>query len=457
MRRPSFFKKTASSNEELESAEVVEFALDTTAESCNEVAIDDPPDGGYGWVVCGAVSVINGFTWGVAASYGVYLSYYLTSNTFPTGTPLDYAFIGGLIFGCAMLFSPLWTVLTRDLGRRPVMAFGSLLMSAGFIAASFATRPWHLYLSQGAAAGTGIGAIFIPSVQVVPQWFLRRRSLAGGLASAGSGFGGLAFALATDALIRRVSLAWALRVTGLVCLAANLAATMLIRDRNAAIKPPQLGFATHLLRRYDCLLLLAWAFTNVLGYIVILYSVSSHAVEVAGLTQKQAGGLTAVLNLGTGLGRPAAGLLSDRFGRVPVAAGITLGCSVSVFAVWVPATGFGVLVFFALVSGAILGVYWMCVGPLCAEVAGLKEVPSFLSLQWLTVVLPTTFSEVIALYLRKPAMGRWSYLHAQLFAGIAYLVAAAFLFELWRVKRAEKLDDGRTMGRAGEWMYRYRP
>lgn len=83
--------------------------------------------------------------------------------------------------------------------------------------------------------------------------------------------------------------------------------------------------------------------------------------------------------------------------------------------------------------------------------------PSFLSLQWLTVVLPTTFSEVIALYLRKPAMGRWSYLHAQLFAGIAYLVAAAFLFELWRVKRAEKLDDGRTMGRAGEWMYRYRP
>lgn len=271
---------------------------------------------------------------------------------------MDYAFIGGLIFGCAMLFSPLWTILTREIGRRWVMSGGCLLMSAGFIAASFATSPWHLYLSQGVAVGTGLGAIFIPSVQVVPQWFLRRRSLAGGIASAGSGFGGLAFSLATDAMIRRLSLAWALRITGLICFGVNLLGTALIRDRNAQVKPPQLGFATHLLRRYDCLLLLAWAFTNVLGYIVILYSVSAYAVQIAGLTQKQAGILTAVLNLGTGVGRPAAGLISDRFGRVLVAACITLACGVSVFAIWIPATSYAVLVFFSLVSGAILGGGW---------------------------------------------------------------------------------------------------
>lgn len=101
--------------------------------------------------------------------------------------------------------------------------------------------------------------------------------------------------------------------------------------------------------------------------------------------------------------------------------------------------------------------YWTCVGPLCAEIAGLKEVPSFLSLQWLTVVLPTTFAEVIALYLRRPEMGRWGYLYTQLFAGIAYLIAAGFLFELWRVKRVEKLNGAGELGRIGEWMYRYRP
>lgn len=75
----------------------------------------------------------------------------------------------------------------------------------------------------------------------------------------------------------------------------------------------------------------------------------------------------------------------------------------------------------------------------------------------MTVVIPTTFSEVIALYLRRPALGRWGYLYTQIFAGLAYVVAAGFLFELWRVKRREKLDNGGEMGRIGEWMYRYRP
>lgn len=296
---------------------------------------------------------------GPSQSYGVYLSHYLSTSHFRTATPTDYALIGGLTFGSALFFSPLWTILTRRLGRTPVMLTGSILMLAGFIAASFARLPGHLYASQGVLVGIGIGALFIPSVQVVPQWFDRQRSLAVGLSSAGSGFGGLAFSLTTDALIRNVSLAWALRVTGIVCFVGNALGTALIRDRNAQVKPDQLGFAVHLLRRYDCLLLLVWAFTNVLGYIVILYSVSSYAVEVVGLTQKQAGALTAMLNLGTGLGRPAAGLVSDRWGRVRVAGCITLACAVVVFAVWMPARSYAVLVFFSLVSGAILGVYWM--------------------------------------------------------------------------------------------------
>ncbi|KAK4539680.1 hypothetical protein LTR36_010443 [Oleoguttula mirabilis] len=378
-------------------------------------------------------------------SLGALLLHYLATDYFPGATPLDYALIGGLEFGAALLISPLTTILTRELGRNAVMGAGIIMFSGGFIAASFASKTWHLYLSQGLLIGLGIGAIFVPSIQVLPQWFLKRRSLAGGIASAGSGFGGLAFSLGTNAMIEQIGLAWALRITGIIGFVGNVIGALLVKDRNHIIKPPQLGFATHLLRRYDCLLLLSWGFTNLLGYMVILYSLSSYAVQVVGLTQAQAGVLTAVLNLGTGIGRPLIGFASDRFGRLEVATTLTLLNGILLFAIWVPADTYGVLIFYALLSGAMLGVYWMSVGPLCAEVAGLKEVPSLLSLQWLTAVLPTTFAEVIALYLRRPEMGRWTYLYPQVFAALAYLVASLFLFELLRLKR-----NGRLMSQMPE-------
>ncbi|KXL42162.1 MAG: hypothetical protein FE78DRAFT_110394 [Acidomyces sp. 'richmondensis'] len=321
------------------------------------------PDGGYGWVCCAAVSLVNGFTW---QSYGVYLSQYLGTDYFPVATAFDYALVGGLEFGVAMIISPLCTVLTRELGHHVVMTAGCVLFAGGFGATFFANRMWPLYLTQGLLVGLGIGSLFIPSVQILPQWFLKRRSLAGGIASAGSGFGGLTFSLGSNAMIERISLAWALRITGIIALIGNLIATSLVRDRNHIVKPPQLGFATHLLKRYDCLLLL----------------ISNYAVHVAGLTQAQAGVLIAILNLGTGIGRPLIGFASDRFGRIEVAATLTLSCGLSVFAIWIPASHYGVLIFISLLAGPILGVYWMTVRPLCAEVAGLKEVPSFLSLQW---------------------------------------------------------------------------
>jgi len=197
-------------------------------------------------------------------------------------------------------------------------------------------------------------------------------------------------------MIDNISLPWSLRIIGLIALVGNGVSTALIRDRDHLVKPPQLGFATHLLRRYDCMLLLSWAFVNLLGYMTVLYSLSSYAVQVAGLTQGQAGILTAMLNLGTGLGRPCIGLASDKMGRIEVAAVLTVTNGIVIFAIWIPATSYGVLILFSLISGAMIGVYWMTVTPLCAEVAGLKEVPSFLSLQWLTAVLPTTFAEVCA-------------------------------------------------------------
>jgi nitrate/nitrite transporter NarK len=142
-----------------------------------------------------------------------------------------------------------------------------------------------------------------------------------------------------------------------------------------------------------------------LGYITLLFSLSDYAISIA-LNQTQADQINAFLNLGTACGRPFLGVLSDRVGRIKVADCATLLCGILVLVIWLPASSFGVVVFFAVPVGAILGAYLggtsipfrelpqadsetQTIGPLCAEIAGLEDLQPLLSISWLSIVLPT--------------------------------------------------------------------
>lgn len=155
-----------------------------------------------------------------------------------------------------------------------------------------------------------------------------------------------------------ISLAWSLRITGITCFTANLCATLLVRDRNSSVKPSQVGFATYLLRRYEVILLLLYSFVNMLGYMILLYSLSNYAVSI-GLSQAQASNITAILNLGTAIGRPVIGFASDRLGRILVAGSLAMFTGVCCFCIWIPSNSYGVLIFYALVAGATIGTFWM--------------------------------------------------------------------------------------------------
>jgi MFS family permease len=132
--------------------------------------------------------------------------------------------------------------------------------------------------------------------------------------------------------------------------------TILLKNRNDVVKPTQKGFDTKLLRRVDILLLLSWAFISMFGYIVLLYSLPDFAHSI-GLSSGQAATINAILNLGTAIGRPMTGLASDWFGRFEVAGVLTFANGVICFAIWIPTKTFGVLIFFALLSGMIIGVF----------------------------------------------------------------------------------------------------
>ncbi|KAK7955089.1 MFS general substrate transporter [Apiospora saccharicola] len=399
-----------------------------------------PPDGGYGWVCVAAQFLINGFTWGVAASYSVYLGHYLSHGLFSEARPLDYAFIGGFNFAFALLVAPLATFLARRYGVRVPMLAGVALLPTGFIAASFAQRVWHLYLSQGLCVGLGIGLIYIPATAIIPQWFERKRSLANGICAAGSGVGGLIVCFSTQAMLDHVGYAWSLRITAAIVVAVNLLATLLVRSRDKEIHPDQRIFNFGLLRGYEAKLLVGWSFVLMFGYITLMFSLSDYAKEI-GRSDQEAATVPALLNLGAALGRPLIGFASDRLGRVEVAGVLTFACGVLVFGLWLPTTSYAALGVFATISGAILGIFWAVIGALAAEIVGLKELPAFLSVTWIVAVPPCLFAEVVALELRRPGFGKRSYIYVQAFAGTSYILSSFLLLELWRVRRRRKNRD----------------
>lgn len=288
----------------------------------------------------------------------MYLSDYILSRRFPNSSAFELGFIGGLNFSCAMLVAPLVTRLTRQLGLRSVMVAGCLLQAIGYLTAPLASRLWHLYLTQGALVGVGIGCMVIPSTAALSQWFSARRSIANGIGSAGSGIGGAVFTWGTAAAIRHVGVDWALRITGLVALSTTLAATFVVRDRNAHVQPSQLAFDVSLLRRPDVVLLLLWVFVSMFGYVALLFSLSDFAIAV-GLSRDQATDIVGLLNVGTAVGRPLIGAVSDRYSRTATAGVLTVACGVLCFAVWLPASSFAATAAFAVPCGAVVGVFWM--------------------------------------------------------------------------------------------------
>jgi MFS family permease len=253
--------------------------------------------------------------------------------------------------------APLVTFVGRKFGTRLTLAIGIILESAALVASSFATRTWHLFLAQGVCFGWGCSFLYVGSVGIVPQWFNRRRSFATAIAAAGSGVGGLAYSLGTEAMIQDLGLAWAFRITAILSCVMNVACTILMRDRNKHVMPNQKAFDVQLLKRYEFLLILTWAYLSTLGFTLILFTLPDNALQI-GLTVHQGAIAGALVNLGMAVGRPVVGYFSDSMGRINMVTAATLLCSLFSLGIWTSATSYSVLLVYAFFGGTVCGTFW---------------------------------------------------------------------------------------------------
>ncbi|PWY65703.1 MFS transporter [Aspergillus heteromorphus CBS 117.55] len=406
---------------------------------------DIPPDGGYGWVIVACVFWLQVNTWGINGSYGVFLSYYLTNNIYPNTSSLAFAFIGGLAIGCAYLMAPVTVCLIRRYGTHAVLISGIFIQSAGLVAASFATHPYQLFLTQGLCFGVGMGLIYMSYLGIPPQWFERKRSIANAIPAAGAGTGGVIYSLAIQSMIERLGLAWTFRTIAIVSLAANLVSAAFLRDRNKATESRHTPFNLPLLRHFEFILLLGWAIFSTFGFVAVNFSLPNFAISI-GLSAHQSSVVGALHNLGQGIGRPLIGLTSDRLGRLNVATFFSLVCAVFCFAIWIPARSMAVVSLFAVIGGMVSGTFFATVAPVFVEVIGLQELPGALSLLWLVLIGPGATGEAVAQALRRPTEGEAAYKNVQIFSGMVYVGAGLCLWVVrgWKVRQRRMVEDEHT-------------
>ncbi|KAG0316008.1 hypothetical protein BGZ97_007570, partial [Linnemannia gamsii] len=65
----------------------------------------------------------------------------------PTTSAKELSWVGSLSCACIFVAAPVIVVLITRFGTTTVLAAGVLCVTTGFVAASFATTYWHLYIT----------------------------------------------------------------------------------------------------------------------------------------------------------------------------------------------------------------------------------------------------------------------------------------------------------------------
>ena len=141
----------------------------------------------YGWMIVAVVFVTMAIGVNARTAFSLLFPPIIGEFGWDRGVTAG-AFSFGFVVSAAM--SPLIGRLMDRTGPRGVMELGVALMGGGMLLAPLTTQPWQLYLTIGVLVGAGSVCLGYSGQSLfVPNWFVRRRGLALGIAFAGVGIG----------------------------------------------------------------------------------------------------------------------------------------------------------------------------------------------------------------------------------------------------------------------------
>jgi len=166
----------------------------------------------YGWWVVGATFILVALINGLFFSFGLYQKPLIAEFGWYRAQISLSATIAVVFFSISSLVSG---ILVDRYGPRLVCSVGSLMMGLGVMVVSLTGEIWHLYLAY-VLIGLGGGTLETPPSGIVTKFFVKRRGMALGIATAGIGVGILSMVPVIQFFIDSLGWRWACVLTGLI-------------------------------------------------------------------------------------------------------------------------------------------------------------------------------------------------------------------------------------------------
>ena len=248
--------------------------------------------------------------------------------------------------------------------------------------------------------GIGASLLNLAATAIPPLWYDKHRGLAMGICFCGAGIGGLALGFIIPALINAVDIYWTLRIYAIFHFVCTAFAAIVMRAPRQLAGPPVVAkkdVMNWAIMKDPGFML--WFFAAALfgfAYVVPFTYVPSYAKDVLGLDPNVQGGqLLAIMSGANAVGRIVIGFAGDRLGAIQVAAVSFLAAGASCF-IWMFANSHGTLIAFSIVYGFFSGAFFTLVASITANIVGLSNLGSGLTVIFLTNTPGNLFTLPIA-------------------------------------------------------------
>jgi OFA family oxalate/formate antiporter-like MFS transporter len=263
--------------------------------------------------------------------------------------------------------------LAEKISTRAVVLIGGILLSSGFLLASFVSSrsPWTLWLTYGVMGGIGMGFTYSTTIACAQKWFPHKKGLVTGLIVSALGFGGVVFTPIVEWLIQRfggqgVGEPKTFFVLSIIFLVVCTIGGIFLfhppvdisKEQAASENASEVALSPRqMLKKPQYYLLTAAMMLSCIGGLMMIGFAKPIAVA-KGLTETATMGVL-IISVCNSFGRLFWGFISDRIGRRPAIMILTVGSAICSLFVTL-AQGYAIYVLIGLIGffyGGILGTF----------------------------------------------------------------------------------------------------